>query len=81
MALIQENELPLAPDAGDSLSIRVTSAPIFDNSYAIVVPMIPAPMMMILSLLLILPKLLLEKIANSVNNFEKLRLFIVADPS
>jgi hypothetical protein len=31
--------------------------------------------------LLIFPKLLLEKIASSVNNFEKLRLFIVADPS
>ncbi len=43
MALIQENELPLAPEAGDSLSIRVTLAPIFDNSYAIVVPIIPAP--------------------------------------
>ena len=50
MALIQENELPLAPDAGDSLSIRVTSAPIFDNSYAIVVPTIPAPTTTIRSL-------------------------------
>ena len=50
VALIHEKECPLAPEAGNSLSMIFTSAPYFTSSYAIIVPMIPAPITTIFGL-------------------------------
>lgn len=43
MAFIQLNELPVVPEAGWALSINETFIPALHSSYAIHVPIIPAP--------------------------------------